>query len=173
MPRDLTLLRAATETEAGDFDSLLRARRRLQGLVRTYPHDLEVRARLAAVYRRLGEPAEAGRWDYLSEERVPGETAAFERARPDAYERYRALAWPGRESEAPTRTAEGRLAELCRQADRDPRRLPRDAEDDAHSGGTWRDRLSAVGCATAVVLMALVFGVGVLVTVRHLIGLFG
>ncbi|WP_246291785.1 DUF6584 family protein [Lentzea indica] len=101
MPVELTLHKAAEELRRGDLASVLRARQRVAGLVGTYPHRLDLRERLAEVYRTLGQPAQAGRWTYLSEERDPEETQAFERAYRRAEARLGALSWQGRVDEAP------------------------------------------------------------------------
>ncbi|CAM5595781.1 Tetratricopeptide repeat protein OS=Streptomyces cyaneofuscatus OX=66883 GN=G3I52_07675 PE=4 SV=1 [Streptomyces cyaneofuscatus] len=78
------------------------ARQRLRGLVSSYPHEPAPRRRLAEVYRLYGDPAEAGRWMYLEEDRSPEETAAFEERYANAVRRMRAMAWRGTESDAPT-----------------------------------------------------------------------
>ncbi|GAB2819938.1 DUF6584 family protein [Lentzea nigeriaca] len=116
MPVELTLHKAAEELHRGDLASVLRARQRVAGLVGTYPHRLDLRERLAEVYRILGEPAQAGRWTYLSEVRDPDETLAFERAYRRAAARLVALSWQGRVDEAPTETARTRLASLYLEA---------------------------------------------------------
>ncbi len=108
---------------------MLRARQRIAGLVGTYPHRLDLRDRLAEVYRVLGQPAQAGRWTYLSEERVADETLAFERAYRRAQVRLIALNWAGRVEEAPTEAARtrlprctGRRGSSCGRARDDPGR---------------------------------------------------
>lgn len=116
MPVELTLHKAAEELRRGDLASVLRARQRIAGLVGSYPHRLDLRNRLAEVYRVLGQPAQAGRWTYLSDERVPAETEAFERAYRRAQVRLIALNWSGRIEEAPTETARTRLAALYLEA---------------------------------------------------------
>jgi hypothetical protein len=116
MPVELTLNKAAEELRRGDLANVLRARQRLAGLVGTYPHRLDLRDRLAEVYRVLGEPAQAGRWTYLSDDRDPGETLAFERAYRRAGVRLVALSWTGRLDDAPTETARTRLESLYLEA---------------------------------------------------------
>ena len=116
MPVELTLHKAAEELQRGDLANVLRARQRIAGLVGTYPHRLDLRERLAEVYRTLGQPAQAGRWSYLSEQRDPEETLAFERAYRRAEARLVALSWQGRVDEAPTETARTRLASLYLEA---------------------------------------------------------
>lgn len=110
MPVELTLLKAAEELRRGDLASVLRARQRLAGLVATYPDRLDLRERLAAVYRVLGDPAQAGRWSYLSEVRDEAEVAAFERAYRTPRARLAALNWVS--GEHTTETARVRLAAL-------------------------------------------------------------
>ncbi|MEV6718885.1 DUF6584 family protein [Lentzea sp. NPDC051208] len=116
MPVELTLHKAAEELHRGDLASVLRARQRVAGLVGTYPQRLDLRERLAEVYRVLGQPAQAGRWTYLSEDRNPDELLAFERAYRRADARLVALSWQGRVDEAPTETARTRLASLYQEA---------------------------------------------------------
>jgi Bacterial transcriptional activator domain len=98
---------------------------RLSSLVAAHPTDLDLRRRLAAVYRRVGNWIEAGRWGYLT----PGtDTAAFERAFPSPASRLAALRWPhhpGAQSylrrrashcRAPSDYARARLETLARAA---------------------------------------------------------
>ncbi|MCR3753405.1 DUF6584 family protein [Lentzea californiensis] len=116
MPVERTLHKAAEELQRGDLASVLRARQRVAGLVGTFPQRLDLRERLAEVYRVLGQPAQAGRWTYLSDERDPGELLAFERAYRRADSRLVALSWQGRVDEAPTEMARTRLASLYQEA---------------------------------------------------------
>ncbi|MFB7514013.1 DUF6584 family protein [Streptomyces sp. NPDC056144] len=88
------------------------ARQRLRGLVSSFPWDLTLRRRLAEVYRLYGDPAEAGRWMYLEEDRDADETAAFEARYKTAGRRMKALAWHGPEALAATAFAQERLAAL-------------------------------------------------------------
>ncbi|MET7707455.1 DUF6584 family protein [Micromonospora sp. NPDC005413] len=67
------------------------AMQRLASLNAAYPDDLELRARRAALYRQVGNVAEAGRWGFLSEEAGAEEIAAFERCRPGARQRLLVL----------------------------------------------------------------------------------
>ncbi|MFD7653162.1 DUF6584 family protein [Actinosynnema sp. NPDC059797] len=112
MPVELTLHKAAAEVARGDLASVLRARQRLIGLVTSYPDRLDLRDRLAEVYRVLGDAAQAGRWSYLSEDRDEAEVAAFERAYRTPMARLTALNWTGGERAAGTRTARERLVAL-------------------------------------------------------------
>ncbi|MBY8847382.1 DUF6584 family protein [Saccharothrix longispora] len=132
MPVERTLHRVAEEVERGDLASVLRARQRLVGLVTSYPDRLDLRDRLAGVYRLLGDAAQAGRWSYLAEERDEAEVAAFERAYRTPLARLTAMNWVGCEAAATTGTARDRLvalqsaanaqlrAELLVTEDRDP-----------------------------------------------------
>ncbi len=97
--------------------------RRLSSLVAAHPTDLDLRRRLAAVHRMVGNRIEAGRWGYLLHETEPGETAAFERAYPQPATRLRKLLWPTG-GQAATEFARGRLAVLA-DAAAPPTRSPR------------------------------------------------
>ncbi|MFD1146084.1 DUF6584 family protein [Saccharothrix hoggarensis] len=112
MPVELTLRRAAEEVGRGDLASVLRARQRLVGLVASYPDRLDLRERLAEVYRVLGDAAQAGRWSYLSEVRDDAEVAAFERAYRTPLARLAAMNWVSGEAGAATETARERLVAL-------------------------------------------------------------
>ncbi|MEV8094431.1 DUF6584 family protein [Kitasatospora sp. NPDC085879] len=109
MTVETTLAKADADLRAGRIPV---ARQRLRGLVGSYPADLTARRRLAEVYRLYGEPAQAGRWTYLDEDRDPAETAAFEARYANPLDRMAALAWRGPEEKAPTETARARLAEV-------------------------------------------------------------
>jgi hypothetical protein len=66
MPLDMTLARVEDDLARGDLSM---ARQRLRSLVDAFPQRLDLRVRLADVYRAMGEPAQAGRWRYLSQPR--------------------------------------------------------------------------------------------------------
>ena len=76
------------------------AKQRVRGLINSYPTRLEVRERLAVIHRAEGDLAQAGRWNYLAENRVDAEDRAFEKAYRDPFARMRALAWRGPETAA-------------------------------------------------------------------------
>ncbi|MEU5338446.1 DUF6584 family protein [Streptomyces asoensis] len=152
MPLEVTLARAEADLAAGRVPV---ARQRLRGLVSSFPDDLTARRRLAEVYRRYGEPAQAGRWMYLEEDRDPAETAAFEARYPTPAQRMRALAWRGPEARAGTAFAAARLAAVrtaCSQAVGHPvdwDTVPAD-EEGAHAEGSARGGLLAgAGCLLA------------------------
>jgi hypothetical protein len=78
VPREPTMEQALAELEAGNTQ---KAKDRLQGLLSSYPDDLEVRLALAHAYRCLGDAVQAGRWGYLRLPMSPVETTermAFE-----------------------------------------------------------------------------------------------
>lgn len=116
MPVEVTLHRAAEELTRGDLASVLRARQRLAGLVGTYPNRLDLRDKLAAVYRVLGNPVQSGRWSYLSEVRDELEVLAFEHAYKTPVARLTALNWTGGEDAADTDLARTRLMALHQAA---------------------------------------------------------
>ncbi|MGW3636131.1 DUF6584 family protein [Streptomyces sp. NPDC005122] len=95
MPLRETLAQVDADLAAGRVPV---ARQRLRGLVSSFPNDLTLRRRLAEVYRLYGDPAEAGRWMYLEQDRDAAETSAFEARYRTAPRRMRALAWHGPES---------------------------------------------------------------------------
>ncbi|MFG2557839.1 DUF6584 family protein [Streptomyces sp. NPDC048496] len=102
-----TLARVDADLAAGRIPM---ARQRLRGLVSSYPHYPGLRLRLADIYRLYGDPAEAGRWTYLEDDRDSDEVAAFEERYSDPVRRMRALAWKGPESEAHSLFAVQQLA---------------------------------------------------------------
>jgi hypothetical protein len=89
---------------------------RLSSLVAAYPTDLDLRRRLAAVHRRVGNRIQAGRWDYLTIGADTRDTSAFERAFPSATARLRAVRWPYRAGQAATAYARARLEKLMAAA---------------------------------------------------------
>lgn len=94
---------------------------RLSSLVAAYPTDLDLRRRLAAVHRRVGNRIQAGRWDYLTIGADAADTRAFERAFPSAVARLRAVHWPHRASAAATSYARSRLTKLVAAAEAETR----------------------------------------------------
>ncbi|MER6101931.1 DUF6584 family protein [Streptomyces sp. NPDC001832] len=134
------------------------ARQRLRGLVSSYPHHPALRRRLADIYRMYGDPAEAGRWTYLEEDRLPDEVAAFEKRYCDPVHRMRALAWQGPESAADSPFTEQQLAAVRAAASKALGRpvtwnTLAEVRGDAPEAGSFRRSLAAVGCA----LLAIVF----------------
>ncbi|WP_447003933.1 DUF6584 family protein [Saccharothrix isguenensis] len=159
MPVELTLRKVAEEVERGDLASVLRARQRLVGLVTSFPDRLDLRDRLAGVYRVLGDAAQAGRWGYLSEVRDEAEVAAFERAYRTPLARLEALNWVSGESGAATRTARERLVAL-RSAATAQLRAELEVDDDRDS--SWATN-ALVLLGLVVVLLCFVVGAVTLV----------
>jgi hypothetical protein len=91
--------------------------RRLRTLHAVIPADLEVRGLLAAVYRSTGNPVEAGRWGFLTNESRDDELAAFARANPDPWLRLRLLHFGGDPVGLPADAAR-RLLALADEAER-------------------------------------------------------
>ncbi|MGW9303832.1 DUF6584 family protein [Streptomyces cyaneofuscatus] len=149
-----TLARVDADLAAGRIPV---ARQRLRGLVSSYPHEPAPRRRLAEVYRLYGDPAEAGRWRYLEEDRSPEETAAFEERYADAVRRMRAMAWRGTESDAPTPFAAGQLAAV-REAASETLGRPvtwdglAEVKGDARESGRLADALAGGGCLVLTVV---------------------
>ncbi|HKT05843.1 MAG TPA: DUF6584 family protein [Rugosimonospora sp.] len=144
MAKSDVLERVAAELAQGRTDPAIR---RLSSLVAAHPADLDLRRRLAAVYRLVGNAVEAGRWSYLSVNADPAETLAFERAYPSPAQRLRRLRWPERDGHAATEFARTRLAGLVAAL---PVPAPR----------TWRTRpLPVLG---ALLVSAALLGLAVL-----------
>ncbi|MGW7473037.1 DUF6584 family protein [Streptomyces cyaneofuscatus] len=143
-----TLARVDADLAAGRIPV---ARQRLRGLVSSYPHEPAPRRRLAEVYRLYGNPAEAGRWMYLEEDRSPEETAAFEERYANAVRRMRAMAWRGTESDAPTPFAAGQLTAVREAASEIVGRPVTwdglvEVKGDARQISPLTDALTGIGC---------------------------
>lgn len=159
MPLEPTLRKAAEEVGRGDLASVLRARQRLVGLVASYPDRLDLRERLAEVYRLLGDAAQAGRWTYLSEVRDEAEVAAFERAYRTPLARLEAMNWTSGDTDTPTTTARERLAAL-QDAAGDQLRAELSVADDRDS--SWRTNVLVLA-GLVIVLLCFVVGAVTLV----------
>ena len=168
MPIEATLARAEADLRAG---RTALARRRVRDLVRAFPHRLDLRHRLAEIYRLEGNPAQAGRWTYLHEPTDPAEQAAFAKAyQHDPVQLMRALAWHGVEDDAPNDTAHDRLRLLREQAEarvgtpldwHDPR-PPRPRPD-------LKTRLTHAGCLTLTLALLTATGLVIAGLVRALL----
>jgi hypothetical protein len=113
-----TLAEVEDDLAHGDHAS---ARRRLRDALVVRPHRLDLRLRLAAVYRDLGDLPQAGRWGFLADDAPDEEVQAFRTAcGDDAALMLEALAWgeddEGEEEDAVqvTATAWERIATLRR-----------------------------------------------------------
>lgn len=156
------------DVPATDTDALRDRRRRLREQVRADPRRLDLRAELAAAYRAEGNASQAGRWDYLSEDADPGETAAFVRScRHDPVEIMRALRWTGSEEDASTEVARERLRAV-RTAARDVAGRRVTWEQPVRDDAMWP---FVLGCAGVVLVLALAV-VGGVATVGWLVERF-
>jgi hypothetical protein len=134
---------------------------RLSSLVAAYPNDLDLRRRLAAVHRRVGNRIQAGRWDYLTIGADTHDTHAFERAFPSAATRLREVKWPHRAGAAATAYARNRLAKLVAAAEAErPAAVPTDAAPAANrtagsngSAGSGAPRRAAEGWSGSLVAL--------------------
>lgn len=125
------------------------ALQRLATLTQTYPTDLEIRGRRAAVHRQVGNRVEAGRWGYLADDPDPAETAAFERAFPDPRARLSALRWRGRPDDAGSAAARDRLLDLAARVEEHHNRRIEWTETGPEEEKTWRD---IVSCLVAILV---------------------
>ncbi|MFJ3900704.1 DUF6584 family protein [Streptomyces sp. NPDC090025] len=171
MPLTETLARVDTDLAAGRVPV---ARQRLRGLVSSFPYDLTLRRRLAEVYRRYGDAAEAGRWMYLEADRDAEETAAFESRYGSPAWRMKALAWRGPEALAATPFAERQLAavraacaeDLGRPVDWDDPAsyragLEPEYEEEPSRGWTVGGVLAGAGCLVGTLAFLTVWVIGV------------
>ncbi|MET9723711.1 DUF6584 family protein [Streptomyces zaomyceticus] len=163
MPLSDTLARVDADLAAGRLPV---ARQRLRGLVSSFPNDLMLRRRLAEVYRLYGEPAEAGRWMYLEEDRDAAETSAFEARYGTPVQRMRALAWQGGESLARTAFAGEQLASVraaCSDAmghSVDWDAVP-SGEKEVGERSPFADFLAGAGCLVAILAFLAIWVNGV------------
>ena len=164
MSVERTLERVEEDLRVGDVTM---ARTRLSSLVRSLPHRLDARERLAAVCRLDGDLVEAGRWSYLTEQRDEREVAAFERAcGKDPVRIMRALRWRSSEEAATTEVARQRLLDVRGRAEARAGRTLDWSDKGRKVGDPWWEDALAVGClVTGVVLLALVV-IGAVTVVR-------
>ncbi|GIE30425.1 hypothetical protein Ait01nite_034700 [Actinoplanes italicus] len=113
MAKPDVLSRVDADLERGDTRL---AARRLTSLLMADPQDLEIRARLADVYRRAGDVAEAGRWAFLTEDAEPHETAAFATKHRSPADRLRLLRLRGENPRELGPLAESRYSDLVASA---------------------------------------------------------
>lgn len=96
------------------------ATQRLASLLADEPGDPALRARLAAVHRRTGNLAEAGRWGFLTEDVTEPELAAFTRTFRTARTRLRSLRLRGDHPSGLGPLATARYTALIEQAAQEP-----------------------------------------------------
>jgi len=113
MAKTNVLARVAADLARGQTQPAIQ---RLSSLVAIHPTDLELRRRLAAVHRQVGNQIEAGRWAYLDAAADPTEIAAFERAYPSPSRRLSALRWRSPTRLAATEFARQKLESLAEAA---------------------------------------------------------
>jgi hypothetical protein len=144
------------------------ALQRLASLTSAHPDDLDLRARRAAVNRRIGNLVEAGRWGFLTEEITDAEVAAFERVWPRAWARLFALKLRSDPSAAIGDVARHRLAALVQAANE---------EGPAPVGWTavgprpevpasWRDSIGCLIAALVAVIVAVLAVIGLIAVIR-------
>lgn len=160
MPVDKTLVQIELDLNQG---RTALARQRLRGLVGSLPFRLDLRRRLAEVYRREGDLAQAGRWSYLEPDRIDHEVAAFERAYgQDPVQMMKALAWPGEVREAKNELARARLKALSARAEAQFG-VPVEYRSPKHPEPVtgWLERLAMVGCGLLALAFALLVVIGI------------
>jgi hypothetical protein len=167
MPIEQTLRRVDADLEQG---RVLPGINRLRGLVREVPDRLDLRLRLAAVYRSQGELAQAGRWSFLAEDVDAVELAAFERQFRTAAGRLAAIAWTGGTDDLGPQATERLTALRAAVAAETGRVLTKDGSL-AEKPRPVEAALTALGCSAAVLAL---IGLGALVVhgARMVIGWF-
>ncbi|MFG1650258.1 DUF6584 family protein [Micromonospora sp. NPDC049275] len=144
------------------------AMQRLASLNAAYPDDLELRSRRAALYRQVGNPAEAGRWGFLEEDASAQEIAAFERSYPQAWQRLRALRMIDDPTDRLGPVAGARLARLVRQIERQGPFVVAWTEDGPLAGAptSWREARGCLVTALSGLVLAALTVVGLITVVR-------
>ena len=165
MSKDRVLAKVEADLRRGHVHP---AMQRLASLNAAYPDDLDLRARRAALYRQVGNPAEAGRWMFLGEDADAAEIVAFERAHPGAWMRLRALRLRADPTDRLGPVARARFVRLVEQAGQDgpapvswteagPRRqFPDD----------WRDALPCLLAAIIGVILVALTVLGLVTAIR-------
>lgn len=115
MARTDGFARVRADLQAGRTDAAIR---RLRSMLAANPSNMRARAALAEVYRRIGNPVEAGRWAFLGDTLTPHEMAAFNRAHPSPWLRLRLLRYPDPPESLANPRARERLEALIEAAER-------------------------------------------------------
>ncbi|GAB2606297.1 hypothetical protein Aab01nite_01310 [Paractinoplanes abujensis] len=157
MGKSEVLARVATDLERGHTHL---AQQRLASLAVNHPDDLDLRLRRAAVYRRVGDWTQAGRWGFLAEDAPEAELAAFERAYPSPVARLGALRLTREPPRGLGPRALDRYLGLAERA-RAERRVPQDDD----SG-----LLTCFVVTGGLLLVALLLGVGLWTSVAFVLG---
>jgi len=158
VPIEQTLATVDERIAVGDLRA---ARIRLRSLVEQFPQRLDLRDRLADVYRREHNPPQSGRWSYLREERDAAEDRAFERSfQDDPVQIMAALRWTGHEDDATDDVARARLREvraLAEKAAGQELAWERPVVSRSDSGWDWFSLVVVV----VLVVVGAIFAVGV------------
>ncbi|WP_326561610.1 DUF6584 family protein [Micromonospora sp. NBC_01796] len=144
------------------------AMQRLASLTAAYPDDLDLRTRRAALYRRVGNVVEAGRWGFLTEEATAEEIAAFEKAHPGAWRRLFVLKVNSDPTDKLGPMASARFGRLIEQTGKEgPAPVvwtevgPR-----PQVSGTWIDDLSCLLTGVIAVIVIALAGFGLATLIR-------
>jgi len=114
---------------------------RLRVLAAAHPGDQWVYRQLTQLHREAGQPAEAGRWGFLTDDVTPTELAAFQREHPRPVDRLR-LIGPAREAMDLGPEARRRLWRLASEAT-DESVTPHSVTVDIRPGALARARVAA------------------------------
>lgn len=172
MSREAVLARVDRDLSLGHTHL---AMQRLASLTTSFPGDLEIRERRAALNRQIGNLPEAGRWGFLTETVKPAEIAAFEGAHPRAWDRLYLLRLRADPTETLGPLARQRMADLVEWAGREspgqvvwtktgPQPRP-----DLINGDRLGNLAAGVGCVLFLLGVVAILGLAVigLITVAH------
>ena len=176
MSKATTFKRVDAEIAAGDLG---KARDRLEGLLVTYPADLEIRRRLGEIYLALQYPDRAGKYLYLEDD----ERAEVLRAK-DAFERRNHrnaqlmlsdLAYRGGLEAIAGTYAESVLRGLLKDAriaaEGDKAQWFVGPREPGEPPATFNDRLTQIGCITGLVVLLVLLLIGAATVVGWVVSL--
>ena len=165
MAKEQVLARVEADLRRGHVHP---AMQRLASLNAAYPDDLELRSRRAALYRQVGNVAEAGRWGFLSEDVTADEVTAFERAYPGAWQRLLVLRVTADPTDRLGPAASARFARLVERAGKDgPAPVAwTDAGPRPGEPSSWLDALPCLVAALIGVLFLALTVIGLITVLR-------
>lgn len=149
------------------------AMQRLSSLTGAYPDDLELRARRAAIYRQIGNAAQAGRWGFLSEQVSSSEIDAFERACRPAGARLRSLRLRTDPSSGLGPLAHQRFTALVNRVEQEmstPVTWAEAGSGQPHSRASWRDIISCLAAALIGLILLTLLVTGLVTVLGYITG---
>lgn len=136
------LVRARRDVQRGDLGT---ARLRLASHLSNNPDQTDVRRMLVELCRQAGDPADAGRWGYLTELATDAERDAFDARFGGNRNLIRHALNDSTRVSRPSATARERLGAMEDYPSR-----ARSADPEPALTATWGERLAGVGCGLVV-----------------------